>query len=217
MVNSLAVIRPQGSKTTSGKSTRPKRGLPPELKGFSFRAVIDWIEFELTLVEPSQWHAVKRRAYEVWGNLFVESLQPVESSKKFRLRVQDPRSPDEFFRQLQTLARPGESLTEDSVRITGAEIAMDGRNPSNDLDILARAAHYLLRHHATLPNGLPRITTPAYFDSPILAAKYAADITENTNAITVATCGCAGMHRGTGQMPFFTSPWNCLKSAPKPM
>ncbi|MFZ3084936.1 hypothetical protein [Rhodoferax ferrireducens] len=172
--------------TTSPNPARLKSGLPLGLEGFSFRASIDWIEIELTLIEPSQWHAVRRRAYGVWGNLFVESLESDESSKKFRFRVQNPRSPDEFLRQLQTLARAGESLTEESVKITGVEIAIDARHPSNAPEILATAALYLLRHQANLPNGRPRITIPAYFDAPILAAKYAAAMDANSIAIADA-------------------------------
>lgn len=75
--------------------------------------------------------------------------------------------------QVQSLQREGESLLESAVRITGVEIYLDARHPSNDPAALALAALYLARHHAHLPRGFARITAPPYFDSPLLAAKYA--------------------------------------------
>ncbi|MBB1075762.1 hypothetical protein HUU62_15235 [Rhodoferax sp. 4810] len=155
------------------KSKQSAHDVPPELEGFSFQASADFIEFELTLAAPSQWHPLKRRADKVWGNSYVESLERNESSHSFRLRVQNPRSPDEFMRQVQCLQRQGETLLESAVRITGVEISLDARHPSNDPAVLAPAALYLARHHAHLPRGFARITAPPYFDAPNLAAQYA--------------------------------------------
>ena len=164
------------------KSEQSASHVPPELEGFSFQAGVDFVEIELTLATPSQWHALKRRAAAVWGNVYVESLERKESSLRFRLRVHNPPPADEFMRQVQSLQREGESLLEIAVRITGVEIYLDARHPSNDPAMLARAALYFLRHHAHLPRGLPRITAPPYFDAPILAAKYAKAMSDHAIA-----------------------------------
>lgn len=133
------------------------------------------MEIELTLPTPSQWHQLKRRAVAVWGNVFVTSLGPKESSRVFRIRVQDPVKADDFMRQVKSLARPGEVLDEGAVKIVGVEIAIDAFHPGSDPETLARAALHLLKHHANLPGGLPRVAIPAYFDAPKFAALYAAE------------------------------------------
>lgn len=155
------------------KSEQLARQSPAALKDFSFQAGVDLVEIELTLATPSQWHALKRSADRVWGNTFIESLEGNKSSRRFRFRVQNPDPPNEFMRQLQSLQRKGETLLESAVKITGVEISLDARHPSNDPAVLAVAVLYLARHHAHVPRGLARITVPPYFDSPILAAQYA--------------------------------------------
>ena len=140
------------------------------LAEFSLKAVVDWIEVVFTFGTASQWHHVRRRISEVWGNIYVE---PMESTKQFRVRFQDPGTADHWLGKMRSCLRPGESLPESTVAITGVEIAIDARHPSDDPAILAGAALYFLRHHAHTVAGLPRITKPPYFDSPILAERYA--------------------------------------------
>lgn len=166
----------------SPKLKKSARQVPPALEGFSFRATIDWIEIELTLATQSQWHHVKRRASKVWGNLYVDSLESNESSRKFRFRVQDPGTPDQWMRQLQLVARHGESLPESAVKIVGVEIAIDAYHPTGDLEALAQAALHFMVHQAILPAGPPRITAPPYFGAPLVAAAHAAAVAAHAAA-----------------------------------
>jgi len=148
---------------------------PQGLRGIRYVAVIDWVEFVLTLSKPSQWMHLQRRARHVWGKVYVEPVGRVASCRSFRIRVNDPAGPDVFMSQVRQLARQGESISERDVKITGVEIAIDGRHPNNSPQHLAEAVVELMRHQANLAAGVTRFAVPPYFDSPLLAERYAAE------------------------------------------
>lgn len=121
---------------------------------------VDWMDFCITLQSPSQFRHVQARLTEVWGKLYVTPVDGPASSKSFVLRIHNPPGPEQFLRELQAMARPGEpAITEDDVIVVGVEIALDVYVPSGNRQLLALVGTYLLRHQAHPPEGLPRITS----------------------------------------------------------
>lgn len=128
-----------------------------------FKASIDWIEFCVTLQSPSQFRHVQARLLDVWGKLYVTPVDGPASSSSFIFKVQDPIGPDQFMRDLQAMALLGEPpITENDVKVTGIEVALDAYVPGSDRQMLAMAGTYFLRYQAHPPEGNPRITADEF-------------------------------------------------------
>lgn len=133
-------------------------GLPSALAGFTFKARVDWLEFAVDLKSPSHFRHLQNRTHEVWGKVFFEPVAGTEQ-KTWRFRVQNPLGPDQFMRDVQLMAPPGDPVIgEDQVRVIGIEIALDAHHPTNDRQKLALATVHMMQHQAIPPGGLPRIT-----------------------------------------------------------
>lgn len=110
----------------------------------------------VTLPTPSQFRHVKARAPAHWGGLFVAAVDGEASSHRFRLRIQDPGSPQQVFRELQSLSAHGPIL-EQSVVIVGLEIAVDFTQVVMGSHDHAEVAAYLHEHMAKPPHGPHRL------------------------------------------------------------
>ncbi|MDO8388531.1 MAG: hypothetical protein Q7T13_19320 [Polaromonas sp.] len=134
----------------------------PALKDFTLKAQVDWMEFCVTLQSPSQFRHVQARMLEVWGKGYFEPVEGPASSKSFIFRLHNPPRPDQFMRELQAMALPGDPpITEQDVIVRGIEIALDAYIPGSDRQALALAVTHFLRHQAHPPAGRPRITAKA--------------------------------------------------------
>lgn len=141
------------------------------LPDFKLKAVVDRIRVKVMLRNPSQPRYLQDRTAEVWGKTYFFSVGETDTTWEFW--IQDPAGPTQFMRDVQAMRGPGEPpITEDQIRITGIELAIDAYHPSNDPEILACAALHFIRHRERLADGLPRIPIPAYFDWPDLAAQW---------------------------------------------
>ena len=137
------------------------------LNNFTFRAALDWVEFEVTLPSVSQFRHVQDRMLEVWGKTYLTPLGVPESTRRFRFRRNNPPGPDQFMRELQSMVKAGDPpITECDVRVLGIEVALDAYIEGSDHQALAQAAMHFLRHQAHPPAGLPRITGKGYVHEP---------------------------------------------------
>jgi hypothetical protein len=138
------------------------------------RAVVDWVEVEVTLAGRTQPHHVRdrvRRLLPHWGEPpYVAALtnSPSRSTNTIRLRVQDPPGPATLLRDLQAVVRPGDPpLTAHDLRVVGIEVSLDAYVPEPGLAALATVALHMFRHHARPPvqepGTVPRITGPGHF------------------------------------------------------
>lgn len=143
----------------------------PALHGFKLKAVVDWMEFCVTLQSPSQFRHVQHRMSEVWGKTHFDPVEGFASSRSFTFRLNNPPGPEQFMRELQSMALPGAPpITEQDVTICGVEIALDAYVEGSDRQTLALGAMHFLRHQAHPPAGPPRITAkkkpPAEIETP---------------------------------------------------
>jgi hypothetical protein len=107
----------------------------PKEHAYVQEAKIDWIEVCVDLGRPTQPQHVQRRMPAAWGRPYVRPVADCRSrtSSKFVFRVQNPEGPQAFMRDLQQLAKTGQSrLTEDCVQILGIEIALDTHSPTDN-------------------------------------------------------------------------------------
>ena len=96
------------------------------------------------------------------------------------------------------------------------EMAIDAYHPSNDPEILARAALHFFSHRASLANGLPRIPEGLHFGNPKLEAAWKAAKAEHT-AATVEACRCCleplpRFDKPRGKRPAVASPAHALQA-----
>lgn len=132
---------------------------PRALQDFKLKTALDWMEFCVTLQSPSQFRHIQQRMGEVWGKTHFKPVEGFASSRAFTFRLNDPPGPDQFMRDLQSMAMPGDPpITEQDVVVTGIEIALDAYVQGSDRQALAQAVAYLIRHQANPPAGSPRIT-----------------------------------------------------------
>ena len=133
---------------------------PMALNNFTFKAEVDWVEFEVTLPSASQFRHVQDRMMTVWGKTHFAPLGDPESTRRFRFRLQNPSGPNLLMHDLQSMVRAGDPpIQESDVRVVGVEVAVDVYIKGGDRASLGEAALYLLRHMAHPPAGHPRITT----------------------------------------------------------
>lgn len=141
---------------------------------FKARAVVDWVEVQVTLPGPTQPRHVRRRIERLlphWGKapyVHVEAGDGSGPGSTLRFRVQDPLGPAALLRDVQAIARPGDPPpSEDAVRIVGIEVSLDLYHREHDRQALAEMALHLFRHHARPPTQAPgtgpRITEPGHF------------------------------------------------------
>ena len=153
------------------------------LQGFNLKAVVDRIRFEVTLQNPSQHRHLQDRTAAIWGKTYF--FQQDTAGLIWEYWVQDPAGPTQFMIDVQAMRCSDEPpITENQIKITGIEMAIDAYHPSSDIDALVQATFHFLRHRASLANGLPRIPVPPYFGSPILAAQW--KVTKAAHAVAKA-------------------------------
>lgn len=134
--------------------------LPRALSSYTFKAEVDWMEFEVTLSSASQFRHIQDRMMTVWGKTHFAPLGDPESTRRFRFRLQNPSGPNQLMHDLQSMVRAGDPpIQECDVRVVGVEVAVDVYIEGGDRASLGEAALYLLRHMAHPPAGHPRITT----------------------------------------------------------
>jgi hypothetical protein len=161
---------------------------PLALEGFTIKSVVDWQSFDVTLQNPSQFRHLQERALETWGKVHFKEV-PGTESRTWSFRVQNPIGPDQFMRDVQSIRDHDDPvITEQDVRITGVEIAIDAYHPTSDRPALALAVHHFMRHQAHPPAGLPRITGPGLCSVPVsprvaLQALVQGSITINAGAV----------------------------------
>jgi hypothetical protein len=125
---------------------------------FRFVSAVDWMEFRVTIANPSQPHHLRNRMPANWGRPYVtaETDDPSGTARTFTFRVQDPRGAEQFMHDVQSLSRPGDRpIVPADVQITAAEITLDGYHV--DRDALTSLAEHLLWNHSTWAS-YPRIT-----------------------------------------------------------
>ncbi|MGC4003677.1 MAG: hypothetical protein QM811_11355 [Pirellulales bacterium] len=117
---------------------------------------VDWASLDVRLPSPSQpRHVLKALENSGLHVTFAEPLDAPESSRRFRLRVQDPAGPDVVLQGLHRALKIGE----DNIKVHGLEVALDAYVPggSDDDDLVTVAAH-MLWATATPPPGRLWIT-----------------------------------------------------------
>lgn len=118
---------------------------------------MDWLELVVELPAPSQFRHVQARAPAHWGKVFIDPLDGETSSRKFRLRVQDPGPPSQVLRELQSLSASG-PIPAENVAVTGLEIAVDFIPETDEQHPhLAQVATHLHEHLARPPDGPHRL------------------------------------------------------------
>lgn len=129
------------------------------LHGFSLRAVIDWIEVDVALSKPSQHRHVRDRMAGTFGNTYAHPLEGEQSSRTFRIRVQNPTSSAQFMRDIQCMSLPGQPpITESDVSVVAIEIALDAHQADAGNASLAKATAFFLNRLVHLPAGAKVIT-----------------------------------------------------------
>lgn len=152
----------RASTTTPGKSwpARSDKVSTPELHplhGLRARACLDWLELVVELPAPSQFRHVQARAPAHWGKTFIDPLDGEASSRKFRLRVQNPGPPSQVLWELQSLSASG-PIPAENLAVTGLEIAVDFIPETSEQGLhLAQVAAYLNEHLAKPPAGPRRL------------------------------------------------------------
>jgi len=104
------------------------------LKGYQFRAVIDWIEISVTTIDAKQFKNIQDVVASVYGRKpYVKALEqgPGGTSRTFRIRLQEP-TIDRAIKALEALGLKY-PLAEDP-EVTSVEISVDAipRTPSDD-------------------------------------------------------------------------------------
>ncbi|MDO9004589.1 MAG: hypothetical protein Q7V20_14165 [Aquabacterium sp.] len=116
-------------------------------------AAIDWVEFEVSLVNASNHQTLSRalRSFQVAEKVWVEPVEPTsknKTSRKFRFRLHDPKSCADSQIILTKLGSRFEFS--DEPEITAVEVAVDFFSPSHDAERLVEATISLYTYHANL-------------------------------------------------------------------
>src|SRR3546814_21086973 len=110
--------------------------------GLRLRAVVDFIEFEVTTAQPTNFHSIQRTLGPGSNGKprYVEALDagPGGAAVRFIWRLYDPKNWDEVQAKLDLISEAHPLA--DAPRVTALETSLDAYSRANDPDALTRTA-----------------------------------------------------------------------------
>lgn len=130
--------------------------LPNPLDSFIPRAVVDWVELQLSTAAPTQHRHLLAQLPPAWRSYATPVGENHASCSEWKLTIQDPPAAKVIAHALSAAG-----IDTNGVKVVGIEVAVDWYlSNSEGTAEFAQAAHHLLRHLAKPPVGTQRITAP---------------------------------------------------------